>query len=212
MSTCLKPRESHVEIARGLLRLLRSKGFSTHFTQRTLKVRSVSGTRAKRIMIDEISKKVLELISKHGLWRAVDLERAGQLALPINIRERRFIPCAVIAKVDSGEREEVISREEIISIEAIHDITICSACLFVREGFSSTRRREFLDDLRIIVAQTLSDFGYNLDERQVDIIPVLPHWAECRGWKCLAIKEGAARSVPRTQEGIRHIQLAITSW
>lgn len=212
MSTCLKPRESHLEIAQGLLRLLRSKGFSTHFTQQALKARSVSGTRAKRLMIEDISKKVLELISKHDLWRAVDLERAGQLALPINIRERRFIPCAVIERVDSGEREDIISREEIISIETVHDITICSACLFVREGFSSTRRLEFLDDLRIIVAQTLSDFGYNLDERQVDTIPVLPHWTECRGWKCLAIKEGAVRHVPRGQEGIRQSQLAITSW
>lgn len=212
MSTSLKPRESHVEIAQGILRLLRSKGYSTHFTQQVLKARSLGGTRAKRIMIDEISKKVLELISKHGLWRSIDLERAGQLSLPINIRERRFVPCAVIEKIDSGERVNIISREEIISIETIHDITICAACLFVREGFSSTRRLEFLDDLRVIIAQALSDFGYNLDERQVETIAVLPHWTECRGWRCLAVKEGAVRHVPRRQEGIRQIQLAITSW
>lgn len=212
MSTCLKPRESHLEIANGLLRLLRSKGFSTHFTQRTLCARSLSGASAKRILIDDISKKVLELIDKHGLWRAVDLERAGQLTLPINIRERRFIPCAVIERVDSGEREDIISREEIVSIETVHDITICSACLFVREGYSSTRRLEFLDDLRVIVAQVLSDFGYSLDERRIDTIPVLPHWTECRGWKCLAIKEGAVRHVPRSEEGMRQPQLAITSW
>jgi len=183
------------------------KGVSTRLSQKKAHELGVSGSWGKRVLQFKVSQRILEFLAENHLVRDIDLENAGQYCLPMHLAEKMIPSCLVTSRILEKSNPRPQTREVPILLEKVNGLTLCFACVFVREKYSGMRNSVFLDSLREIVADTLRGLGYSLEENQgTDLQKVLPDWEGCPEWWCLAKKQRAVRTALSSS---RELQLVV---